>query len=229
MVFCFETKPHIHYLTLGNEKLVYPAYEKLVYPAFPMKLQGGTMGSGNGWCVDSNNVPWVEDTWAYGYSLHVETMDGLFKFLGDEQGITVLKALTENKGFKNVHYYARGEDPGQDRMEGYVPRKDDVDLHFSFHCKVPVLPLKAHGELWHTGWDIPTTWAIDAVNQCWMDNAHGHCMGPVSPETLFYDCEQRENQNEIRKILGLPILRPEWEEIALRNGWTPPPGWKESP
>lgn len=55
---------------------------------------------------------------------------------------------------------------------------DVGDCTWSFEKK-PELPLKSHGEIWHIGWDIPTRWAVDASDQRWEDNAHGHPLQPV--------------------------------------------------
>jgi hypothetical protein len=63
----------------------------------------------------------------------------------------------------------------------------------------PSLPLKASGEMWHRGWDIPTRWAIDANNQCWMDNAHGHPLELVTADTLIGNAE---DPNDIQLIKG---------------------------
>lgn len=87
---------------------------------------------------------------------------------------------------------------------------------------VPVLPLKAHGELWHRGWDIPTVWAVDGSGKCWRDNAHGHCLGQVSAEALLGTAESEGERNRIRKALGLPPEESEWMRLARAAGWRPP-------
>jgi hypothetical protein len=68
----------------------------------------------------------------------------------------------------------------------------------------PALPLKALGKLWFTGWDIPTRYAVDADNNCFMDDAHGGCMTPIKDHILISNAETDGEKNEIRKILGLP-------------------------
>lgn len=94
-------------------------------------------------------------------------------------------------------------------------------LRFWIGESIPVLPLKAKGELWHTGWDIPTYWAVDGCGQCWMDNAHGHCLCPVLAKTLLGEAEEQNMRNVIRKILGMPPEEPEWMALARAAGWKP--------
>ena len=66
----------------------------------------------------------------------------------------------------------------------------------------PTLPLKAYNELWHKGWDIPTKYAIDANNRCWMDNAHGGFLYECSSNDLIYDSKDESERNIIRTLLG---------------------------
>jgi hypothetical protein len=98
-------------------------------------------------------------------------------------------------------------------------------LVFNIEDKIPKLPLKKTGEIWTTGWDIPTKYAIDADNQCWMDDAHGHPLEPTSKENLISQPELEEEQNKIRKVLDLEILMPQWAQTAISQGFTPPSGW----
>lgn len=87
---------------------------------------------------------------------------------------------------------------------------------------MPKLPLRAHGEAWHTGWDIPTRWAIDASGTCWMDSAHGGAMSPVSKESLIGTFEDEHDRNNVRRHLGLAEEEPSWMRAARAAGWTPP-------
>lgn len=87
---------------------------------------------------------------------------------------------------------------------------------------IPALPLKDHGELWHTGWDIPTRWAIDASGACWMDNAHGHALCPVPVGALLGEAENQSARNRIRASLGMEPEELEWMVAARAAGWRPP-------
>lgn len=89
----------------------------------------------------------------------------------------------------------------------------------------PAAPLKHKGELWHEGWDIPTKFAVDADNECWMNNAHGHALCHVSAAILIGTAENEFTQNSIRRILGMELPMPEWARTAAAAGWTPPAGW----
>lgn len=88
--------------------------------------------------------------------------------------------------------------------------------------EAPTLPLRFYGELWHTGWDIPTIWAIDADGMAYMDNGHGHALQSVTAHTLIAACEEDEEKRRMQKRLGLPVDLPEWQRLAIANGWTPP-------
>jgi|SRR3990172_5479955 len=88
--------------------------------------------------------------------------------------------------------------------------------------KVPALPLKKIGELWHKGWDIPTRWAIDANGQCWMDSAHGGSLVPASQNALLSNAETEEDKNLIRRLLELSPEEPGWMKQARAAGWIPP-------
>lgn len=96
-------------------------------------------------------------------------------------------------------------------------------FEFSTHDGLPTLPMKGHGLAWHEGWDIPTRWAIDGADRCWMDNAHGHPLEPISVKDLLNymaDCEGQ--RQKIRAILQLKPEMPTWMRAALGAGWTPP-------
>lgn len=93
----------------------------------------------------------------------------------------------------------------------------------------PVLPLKGCGQVWTVGWDIPTTWAIDAKNQCWMDDAHGSPMRQVEVRFLLGEASDTPAVvAEIRRLLGRKPQKPSWIASARAAGWTPPSGWDES-
>lgn len=105
------------------------------------------------------------------------------------------------------------------------PVPGDLDLVFWIGDPieiVPVLPFKAKGKLWHMGWDIPTAWVIDGAGQCWMNDAHGHCLYLVPNEILIREAENGDDRNHIRKTLGLPLEEPEWMKLAKAAGWQPP-------
>jgi len=102
------------------------------------------------------------------------------------------------------------------------------DLDFNIEDGAPTLPLKDYGELWLIGWDIPTRWAIDANNQCWANDAHGGCLHKSEVFTLLADAESERDKNNIRRILGMKPMLPDWVRSARAAGWTPPSDWDES-
>lgn len=84
---------------------------------------------------------------------------------------------------------------------------DGERTHFEFYntkagkkVPLPTLPLRGCGELWYTGWDIPTKWAIDNSGVCWLGGA------PVAPEKLIADAEKEKDKNTFRALLGMPTL-----------------------
>lgn len=89
---------------------------------------------------------------------------------------------------------------------------------------IPSLPIKNHGEIWHVGWDIPTRWAIDNANECWVDNAHGSCLMKTTKEELLGSTDEDDvkERNKIKQTLGLELEEPIWMQTARKNGWTPP-------
>jgi len=129
-------------------------------------------------------------------------------------------------GFEPVFNYPDGNTGVPVVGRARLPIAGERDLEFYIETQVPALPLKIHGELWHTGWDISTKYAIDASGQCWMDGAHGGSMSPVDSKYLLEDCENQEQRNGIRKVLGLPEEEPSWAISARASGWTPPADWK---
>jgi hypothetical protein len=96
-----------------------------------------------------------------------------------------------------------------------------------FRCKAdlsnaPVLPLKGSGEIWSTGWDIPTRWAIDGAGRAWKDNAHGGAMSLCDMRELVAEEEGEEGRNYLRRLGGLPEEEPSWMRAARAAGWSPP-------
>jgi len=88
---------------------------------------------------------------------------------------------------------------------------------------LPVLPLRGTGSVWHTGWDIPTCWAIDSAGVCWMDSAHGGSLGRVTSDQLLAEAkEDLSDLQTIHELLGRKPPLPEWIRTALQKGWTPP-------
>lgn len=90
------------------------------------------------------------------------------------------------------------------------------------HEHAPALPLKKFGEIWHVGWDIPTRFAIDAKNTCYIDNAHGHPMHPTSTSDFLkmieesfgpVHIESSSTRTEIYGLLGLPVPQDELAKL----------------
>jgi hypothetical protein len=137
-----------------------------------------------------------------------------------------MSTFTPPPGFEPVFYYPDGNTPVAQEGLGRIKRPGmSRELDFDLSDKTPKLPLKAAGKLWHTGWDIPILYAIDADNQCWMDNAHGHALRPVTASMLIGGAETETEQNDIRRVLGLELPWPSWALAAKAAGWTPPAGW----
>lgn len=79
-------------------------------------------------------------------------------------------------------------------------------------------PLKAEGNLWHTGWDIPTRWAVDADGVTYMDNGHGHKLTPVTQTELLSNAEDPDDANRIRRALGIDeVETPEQTAARLQQ------------
>ena len=110
-------------------------------------------------------------------------------------------------------------DPKERRVEGIVEVwRDGKRLgHFSTMHRQPALPIKAYGEREEMGWDIPTCWAIDADNNVWMDNAHGHPMQLIDANTseadalldryVFGGVKEREYAEE-KRLRDIEMLGP---------------------
>ncbi len=89
----------------------------------------------------------------------------------------------------------------------------------------PTLPILDSGEVEHTGWDIPTRYAVDTGGGCWMDDAHGGCLCLVTTHELLSSVENEYDRDSIRRALGLKPELPGWIKMALAAGWTPPEGF----
>lgn len=96
----------------------------------------------------------------------------------------------------------------------------------------PAWPLKASGEVWHQGWDIPSHWAVDAENVPWADySCHGSHLTKTDFDTLIKhldaeDGKYEQTSNQIREYAGRKKVLPEWAKTALHFKWTPPEGFK---
>ena len=104
-------------------------------------------------------------------------------------------------------YIRNGEiDPNLVEFESY-PR----NMLFYVKEGLPALPLKDWGKFWHVGWDIPTYYAIDANNQCWMDNYHGGAMFKTTTKGLIGEANE-QGENEVLRLGA--ILGLETEEVV---------------
>jgi len=119
--------------------------------------------------------------------------------------------------------------------EGVVKEKTDNPRPYDFigdldkPSTLPAMPLLLKGEAWHSGWDIPTRWAIDAHKRCWADNAHGHALTMLSERDFLNTI--REDDHALRNAhaaLGKKPPLPEWMASALSAGWTPSEGFDRS-
>lgn len=93
---------------------------------------------------------------------------------------------------------------------------------FAVSDKPVTLPLKAKGESWSKGWDIPTLWAVDSAGQSWLNNAHGGALKPVSIDLLIGNIHEYLEKCEAAEALAIQKPEPEWVKEALAAGWTPP-------
>ena len=131
------------------------------------------------------------------------------------------------EGFETCYTYGRNGNTPTPVVDAGRLKVGVRYFEFSFERgnKVPVLPLKETGKIYHTGWDVATYYAIDAENNCFADNAHGGTLSYVKQTYLICEAESESQKNELRKILGLEIPMPEWAQTALSQGWKPPEGW----
>jgi len=102
-------------------------------------------------------------------------------------------------------------------LQNFVNHKIDNDRgrewSFCTEIKTPVLPFRLTGQLWHTGWDIPTCYAIDVDGDCWMDSAHGPSLRQVNVSYLISNAENIVDRNNIRKAAKLPLEKSEAEQL----------------
>lgn len=125
------------------------------------------------------------------------------------------------EGFEMVPIYPDGETAVP--LEGLARLKiSDGHVDFDVTRHVPALPLKHHGKMWHTGWDIPTEWAIDSKDHCWLNDAHGGALVLVEKSTLVATADTEEEKNSFRRLLGMVVPPPEWHKKAIAEGWLPP-------
>lgn len=80
------------------------------------------------------------------------------------------------------------------------------DLIFYIKDGYPTIPLKAYGELWHKGWDIPTEWAVDLTGQSWISDAHTSTMEKCEAKKLVSRAEDYKDKVYLSKLLGLELL-----------------------
>lgn len=129
------------------------------------------------------------------------------------------------KGYDAIFYHRHDRTPVI--KEGFVvvhtDSSDFLEFYVPGYKKLPTLPILAHGKSWHSGWDIPTRWAIDADRNGWVDNAHGHALRRFDGDLVTYFSDSYSTQVAIAKALGRKPRMPEWMRISLEAGWTPPP------
>lgn len=95
--------------------------------------------------------------------------------------------------------------------------------------ETPAFPLKASGAVWHTGWDIPSYWAVDAGDVPYADyGAHGCSMTRTTFKDLLTHIEEdnEEMANELRKKMSMKQKMSKWMTTAFDAGWTPPETFK---
>lgn len=69
-----------------------------------------------------------------------------------------------------------------------------------------VFPLKTQGEIYTTGWDCATRYAVDSENQCWMNSAHGDSLNKVSLSRLLNEFENEYERREFAKLMGIGMV-----------------------
>lgn len=81
--------------------------------------------------------------------------------------------------------------------------------------RLPVLPLKASGEISHRGWDIPSRWACDGGGQWWLDNGHGGGLETCGrPDVLEAAPDDPAASNEVMSVAVEDGLK---DMLMLRN------------
>ena len=112
-------------------------------------------------------------------------------------------------------------------MSNFKAEASDFDK-----AATPKLPARAFGTVWHTGWDIPSYWAVDADDVPYADyTAHGCNMVQTTFDELIRHVEEAGEScstdvNYIRQLAGRPKALPNWAKTALAQGWTPPATFK---
>jgi hypothetical protein len=83
-----------------------------------------------------------------------------------------------------------------------------TDWSFNITGGEPSMPIKIYYEIDHKGWDIPTLYAIDADNRCWMNDAHGGYVEECTYEALINITKDESLLNDIRAAVGKPVRKP---------------------
>lgn len=102
---------------------------------------------------------------------------------------------------------------------------NEEEFIFFVKDKIPKLPLKNTGEIWNVLYDTPIKYAIDADNQCWMNDRDDSSLYQVSRENFLFESKDEREKNNFRRILGLDIPMPQWAQIAIKAGFIPPADW----
>lgn len=112
--------------------------------------------------------------------------------------------MSEQKLVQRMLYYPEGERP----FEGRKELTGILTFHVDFDCTdgEPALPLKDFGKVYHTGWDIPTPWAIDANGQAWRGGSHGDPLEKIDVYRVVGLAESAGDRLELAKKLGLEIV-----------------------
>lgn len=95
--------------------------------------------------------------------------------------------------------------------------------------ETPEFPLKSFGKVWHTGWDIPSYWAIDANDVPYADyGAHGCSLRKTTFDELITHMEDAGDgaAASVRELAGQKPKLPQWILSALSHGWTAPADFK---
>lgn len=137
------------------------------------------------------------------------------------------KAQAEGKfpmGFTPVFVYKNGLNENAEIKADVVRTPEGSFYVEGFKAQnLPTLPIRAYGEIWSVGWDIPTRWAVDARGKTWVNDAHGGPMGRCIVEVLLSQANNDpESLKTIYEVLGKKPPMPEWAQVALSMGWTPP-------
>lgn len=82
-----------------------------------------------------------------------------------------------------------------------------TDLSFDITGGEPSLPLKVYDAIDHKGWDIPTLYAIDADDRCWVNDAHGGVLEKCTYEVLIRETKDESILNDMRAAVGKPVKK----------------------